>query len=668
MFTYVKQGFLFLALMLISVQLTSTSRPNGSYPRVASYYLSAFPSSQSSYLVPALARYDVVILDMEMGVNNPTAISDIRQINPDIVILAYMTCEEISDTPPSPITNPLRYQLYNGIQPSWWLRNASGGHAVFWQGTYMLNCSALCPVVNGQTWNDYFANFVTTQVLSNDLWDGFFVDNCWSIVPWEIENVDCDNSGIADVRTWLDTQWEAGMNVMLSNLRSLNTDEILVGNGGYNYGQHLNGAMIEGWDSDNPTFEFGYDWQRFMDIYALLETGFQAPNFNVINAMNESEAIDYQHIRYTLTTALMGSAYYGIDLGPLDHSDTWWFDEYDCDLGQPLAPFTSPYSTPEPNELHNGTLDNNLAEWQIGFVGVTTGYAITNTENGNNFVACHITNTSGIDYSAQFMQINNDDLAFSNGERYVLTFKAKADQARPVNFVMEKHEADYQWVMQNAVEVNLTTNWQTYSYTITSTNTLYQPEQLRFTFNLGQYTGIVYFDDISLVHAVFGVAQREFENGLVLCNPSSNSQTVNLNATYYHLQGTQDSSVNNGQSCSSVTIAPQDGIILLNSYVDNNDNLAPVINAVYNYPNPFNQSTAIMFNITRGEKVTLEVFNIKGQKVNTLINEPLLSGEQTIDFGGIDYKGQRLPSGIYFYRLRVGNVTKTNKMVLIRQN
>ncbi|WP_421773284.1 T9SS type A sorting domain-containing protein [Gracilimonas sp.] len=80
-----------------------------------------------------------------------------------------------------------------------------------------------------------------------------------------------------------------------------------------------------------------------------------------------------------------------------------------------------------------------------------------------------------------------------------------------------------------------------------------------------------------------------------------------------------------------------------------------------NYPNPFNPTTSIRFNLNQASKVKLDVFNIQGQKVATLLNENRTSGEHQITFNA-----QHLSSGIYIYRLQTGAQTLTRKMVLIK--
>jgi len=85
-----------------------------------------------------------------------------------------------------------------------------------------------------------------------------------------------------------------------------------------------------------------------------------------------------------------------------------------------------------------------------------------------------------------------------------------------------------------------------------------------------------------------------------------------------------------------------------------------------NYPNPFNASTVIEFSIQRDGPVSLEVFNILGQRVATLIDNPLPSGTHQISWDGTDQSGNAVTSGVYFYRLTVGDHRLVKKMSLLK--
>lgn len=98
-------------------------------------------------------------------------------------------------------------------------------------------------------------------------------------------------------------------------------------------------------------------------------------------------------------------------------------------------------------------------------------------------------------------------------------------------------------------------------------------------------------------------------------------------------------------------------------YIFKNNNLHK-INAVSlseNYPNPFNPTTKINFQIPEDGIVELKVFDILGNEIKTLLNKFISSGNYTIDFNAIN-----LPSGIYIYKLKFNNIVETKQMVLLK--
>ncbi|MDP8232953.1 MAG: S8 family serine peptidase [Candidatus Zophobacter franzmannii] len=103
--------------------------------------------------------------------------------------------------------------------------------------------------------------------------------------------------------------------------------------------------------------------------------------------------------------------------------------------------------------------------------------------------------------------------------------------------------------------------------------------------------------------------------------------------------------------------------------VGNDDNeTTPIVGtALYNaYPNPFNPETTFAFDLKTKGDVMLDVFNIKGQKVTTLVNRAMNSGNHSVIWKGTDKNGDSVPSGIYFYRLTTDNFTETKKAVLMK--
>ncbi len=85
-----------------------------------------------------------------------------------------------------------------------------------------------------------------------------------------------------------------------------------------------------------------------------------------------------------------------------------------------------------------------------------------------------------------------------------------------------------------------------------------------------------------------------------------------------------------------------------------------------NYPNPFNPSTTISFSIERTTEVSLDIYNVLGQRVKTLVNDVMDAGSYQTEWNGTDNDGNSVTSGIYFYRLSTDNYNKIHKMMLVK--
>jgi flagellar hook assembly protein FlgD len=77
-------------------------------------------------------------------------------------------------------------------------------------------------------------------------------------------------------------------------------------------------------------------------------------------------------------------------------------------------------------------------------------------------------------------------------------------------------------------------------------------------------------------------------------------------------------------------------------------------------------AASISYWVSRPANVRLEIYNILGQRVQTLVNQNQLSGIYTVQWNGLDEAGQLAASGIYFYRMEVQNAVQTQKLLLIR--
>ncbi len=85
-----------------------------------------------------------------------------------------------------------------------------------------------------------------------------------------------------------------------------------------------------------------------------------------------------------------------------------------------------------------------------------------------------------------------------------------------------------------------------------------------------------------------------------------------------------------------------------------------------NFPNPFNPTTSINYDLPKSSVVKIEIYNIVGQRMKTLVNELQAAGKWSVQWNGNDDAGVHVASGIYFYRLETPNAVLTQKMVLLK--
>lgn len=138
---------------------------------------------------------------------------------------------------------------------------------------------------------------------------------------------------------------------------------------------------------------------------------------------------------------------------------------------------------------------------------------------------------------------------------------------------------------------------------------------------------------------------------------------TNLVNAYY-----RDSLVNRARRDSFVIRA--DAIILQESLTGVEYEILPNVPTQYdlsqNFPNPFNPSTRIRFDLPNSENVQLRVYDILGREVRTLVNERYDGGSYMVTWDGKNDYGRQVATGVYIYQLRAGNFISTKKMLMMK--
>ena len=85
-----------------------------------------------------------------------------------------------------------------------------------------------------------------------------------------------------------------------------------------------------------------------------------------------------------------------------------------------------------------------------------------------------------------------------------------------------------------------------------------------------------------------------------------------------------------------------------------------------NYPNPFNPITNIRYDLPAAIDVKIDIYDIRGRKVKSLLNKFQDPGFKSIQWNALNDLGERVGSGMYFYKIEASNFRKTKKMMLLK--
>jgi len=304
-------AILFITTLLFPLGIEAQTATD-KYPRTANYFLMSGAALEGKTAIAALSSFDLLVLPAEAQLYNKTFFTEARRRNPDIIILAYVPSVSYNNLY---WNDALHKTLKSGIQSSWWLKNNNGSNISIWPGTSALNLNS--------DWAGYLANYAATTVYGTKLWDGIFFDEVNDSAP--------PGSSVTN------QQWADGYAELFKTTRNLvGSKAIIITNGSSNstFRVYINGRMFESF----PTpWEGNGKWSAVEKNYLDMENTVGYDPIFVLNGNtnNTGEQNDYQAVRFGLTSALLGGAYFGFDYGTESHAQLWNYDEYEAYLGEP---------------------------------------------------------------------------------------------------------------------------------------------------------------------------------------------------------------------------------------------------------------------------------------------------------------------------------------------
>ncbi len=497
------------------------------------------PSEVSDNLAENLARFDLVVLDFDAYFARPEGARRIKQLNPGVKILMYFNPMELFDPAYRPANGRPRngtqncyagrnrlHGLYNQVTErlsAYWVNAQPGNVPVHWwlqPPMRMLNLSLSAPSQDGRRWCEYVAEWHLANTLNDPFWDGVFVDNAWENISWVAEQkklgFDLNGDGRPDTNEEMDIGWSDGVRRLLQLIRrAKGNDFIMVGNKpNLEFAFDDDGRMLCGGKMSENFPEPCFQGNWGINLYHYRQLCRRGLPYNLIMSHGLSQGTD-QTRRFGLASALLQDGMYVYK----QDSSRWW-DEFDQArrLGRPVADAAGPSSLSFA-EYFEGS------NWQSRFESLAPV-----TSSG-------LVNQAG----ESWLRIPaGEELVFGPFQpgRYTVSFRYRAEAIGACHPALVSRDS---WGSPH-----LEDQWSRWPASVGYVEITLQAES-RLIIKADGSSSAILVDDIEVFtpsSSASPVWTRQFENGLVLCNPTLQEQV--------YTAGDRE-----------VTLPPRDGFILL---------------------------------------------------------------------------------------------------------
>jgi len=575
------------ALFVLATAARTASAAAPLYPRLAlygnmrgnGYPLWDSTGTLQTSVLDAIARYDEVVIEAApITPYRPDAIAALRARNPNISMLAYVapTIFYFGVLDDSLVDIPTR-MLRTVRNMNGFLYNKAGNY-------FLQNNINLAK-------KDVFGRYVVAEslavlwggaVIGSGLWDGIFIDVYCDGIGWEEtagDSIDYVRAGYP-THAAFDAAWRAGTDTLASRLRQLSgATPVLVGNcaTGTKY------VWFNGWMRENFPYQQGGSWYSNMywnpGGYFADETNFRGPQHNYIfsaaGVPNAYTSDNLRKVRLGLATASLGTGFHVFGppsrLSWPDAYHLWWYDEYSVDLttgnsttdrahtgwlGQPVgAYYQMMWAGSNPDAVTNPGFETDVTSgWSLfSTIGSTVTRDTTTSAVGTASAHVTVPTTTSVPWAVDYT--TNGSLSVGITWQVAATFWAKASTPRNITVALALPTSGSLGVQV----VPIGTTWKQYQAVIVSLGT----GSAELQFQVGGEAGDVWVDDCHLQVGSSSVYRRDFQNGTVLINPSSNPLTVPLEHPFRKIHGSADPFVNDGSTVSQVTIGALDALFLI---------------------------------------------------------------------------------------------------------
>jgi hypothetical protein len=577
------------ALVLAAALAVSAALPAHAqdYPRLGLYGFSAgnawpfvnVPSGTlNDPLLDDLSRYhELILFSSPLTEYRPDVLLALRARRPDIKLIAYIWGQNIWESYQidSTYNYPTRYRR---------LVDSLGARLYNTRGQY----HSLGPVNFAKRTNGRYvmaeaaADIYYDFVVRSGKWDGIFIDVLCSSLRWTqspAESVDYVRAGYPTFDAF-DAAWGAAVDTLGDRLRRLaGPDFLVIGN----CGAGTNYDAFNGWMRENFPFQNG-DWytNMFADPggYLAGDQRFHPPHNDFISTIPQEQpgipgaAWNARRVRFGLGSAALGNGY-GVfnDGAPGTYGDsymTWWYDEYAVDLstgrssaelrhtgwlGQPLAPWRQMiWVGNRPDAVSNSGFETDVTTgWTFASDnGSTIARDATTAGAGSASARIHVTAPGARPWSVQYGTIGT--LAMNAGQVYSVTFWAKASASRPITLIAALPVGEL-----TSKTVSIDTTWRQYQVALLPSVSGTASLEMYFSAAAGD----VWLDDCHMQLGATTLYRRDFQNGIVLVNPSDEDLAAPLERQYRRILGTVDPVTNDGSLVTQAVVPASDALFLI---------------------------------------------------------------------------------------------------------
>ncbi len=450
------------------------------------------------------------------------------------------------------------------VPDSYYLLDTNGNKIKNWPGNpgnYILNLTNPAVV-------QFMAQYSAQQLTGNGFnYDGLFFDNVEFSISWMTQDccgnpiqINANYPGPPDSPGALDAKWSAGMYSLLAQFRQLAPNALLSLHANQLPPDSRALSVANGDSFVFDTVNVREGSLAFGSLYDSYQQWFSQGQTPVITAVQSSPPNQiaygygyaplsaalpstiafgqtfYPNMRFGLGLALMNNGYSIYDFGDTSSPVSWWYDEYDFNLGTPVTPATLIGPGPGPNEIINSGFNTNLSSWVLnltsdGSAKATASLDATNGMNGGP--AAHISVTSP-GTSAWHVEFQQSNLPVTAGQEYQVQFWARASVPLTFQTAVQSGASPYNYY-GTAIE-NVGTTWAQYSLSFVAPTTANNGV---IEFQVGGQVGDLWLDNVQLFAAPTRIYRRDFTNGLVLLNGTSSAQTISLDSGMKTFSGSQ---------------------------------------------------------------------------------------------------------------------------------